>query len=126
MRYNVTKTTEISVAHQLSHLPPENPCSRLHGHNLVISITISSERLDNDGMVVDFGLIAAWIRRCDHRNLNEFFQPATSEMFCQWLWDELEREVLMRLNHGADPKGKVRIEAIEVCETAGNKAVLSR
>mgnify|MGYP002626841804 CR=1 FL=1 len=49
-----TKTTfTISAAHQLS-LDYDSPCSRLHGHNWVITVYCKSDMLDHNGMLIDF------------------------------------------------------------------------
>lgn len=57
--YTVVKTVEVSGAHQLS-LPYPSKCSRLHGHNWKIEVTLRSETLDENGMVLDFPASRKW------------------------------------------------------------------
>ena len=51
--YYVKKRMEVAMAHQLT-LPYESKCSRLHGHNAIITVYCCSEELNESGMVVDF------------------------------------------------------------------------
>ena len=52
MLYIVTKRMEISAAHKLE-LEYDSPCSRLHGHNWIVVVEVSSEHLNKEGMVVE-------------------------------------------------------------------------
>ena len=51
--FTVTKRLEISAAHSLT-LDYSSPCNRLHGHNWIIEVTCQREKLNRNGMVVDF------------------------------------------------------------------------
>ena len=51
--FTVIKRMEISAAHKLI-LPYRSKCASLHGHNWIITVYCRSERLNADGMVVDF------------------------------------------------------------------------
>ena len=51
--YTVTKRIEVSGSHQLK-LPYESKCKNLHGHNWIINVTLKSETLDENGMILDF------------------------------------------------------------------------
>ena len=88
--YYLQKTIEVSFAHQLS-LPYPSQCTRLHGHNAVITIYCKSPELNAEGMVVDFQHIRELVReKLDHRNLSETlpFQP-TAENICRWLFMQI-------------------------------------
>lgn len=126
LRHKVTKRVSICAAHSLPALPPEHQCHRVHGHNYTVEITLSAQRLDNFGMVLDYNILSQLVKKFDHQNLNDFFEPTTAENFCNVLWDTLEQAVLMQLNRGADPKGHVRIESVKIMETENNIAMLSR
>ena len=56
-------------------------CARLHGHNYRVVVTVAGERLNEQGMVIDFGelkaLCAAAVDPLDHSYLNEL--PAFTE-----------------------------------------------
>ncbi|MFV0545879.1 MAG: 6-pyruvoyl trahydropterin synthase family protein [Bacteroides sp.] len=69
--FTVIKRMEVSAAHKLV-LPYQSKCSALHGHNWIITVYCRAERLNSDGMVVDFTLIKQKVmEKLDHQNLNE-------------------------------------------------------
>lgn len=89
--YKIKKRLEISAAHQLS-LSYESKCENLHGHNWIIDIYLASEKLNKDGMVIDFTHIKKAIKdKLDHKNLNEVldFNP-TAENIARWICDQFE------------------------------------
>ena len=47
----------------------------LHGHNFDVEVTISSDDLNRDGVVIDFRIVKQWtddvLNELDHRYLNE-------------------------------------------------------
>ena len=68
--FRVLKEIEFSYAHRLIHY--EGKCARVHGHNARVIIEVSSERLNAQGMVMDFYEIReaaeSWIDKVlDHR-----------------------------------------------------------
>lgn len=91
--YRVTKTMEIAGAHQLK-LDYESKCSNLHGHNWIITVTCESDRLNKNGMVVDFKHIKNMVAdKLDHKNINEVevfkdlgINP-TAENIARWICD---------------------------------------
>ena len=93
--YRIHKTVVISAAHSLSSLPPEHKCHNLHGHNYKIEVEIEGERLDEHGMLVDFGLLADIVKRYDHKDLNDLLKPTptTAENFAQLLRESLCIEI---------------------------------
>ncbi len=50
--YTVTKTFRYPCGHRL--FKNESLCKNLHGHNLKILVTVSSDRLNEKDMVIDF------------------------------------------------------------------------
>ena len=52
----VSKRLEIAGSHNLL-LDYESKCKNLHGHNWIVQIFVESEKLDKNGMVLDFALI---------------------------------------------------------------------
>ncbi|MCM1518515.1 MAG: 6-carboxytetrahydropterin synthase [Pseudoflavonifractor sp.] len=86
--YYVTKRLEISGSHSL-HLDYESKCTRMHGHNWIITIHCRARQLDNNGMVADFSKIKELIAgKLDHANLNDIlpFNP-TAENIARWIAD---------------------------------------
>jgi 6-pyruvoyltetrahydropterin/6-carboxytetrahydropterin synthase len=74
--------THFSAAHQLQMVGEK--CENLHGHNWRVEVCVSGERLDDAGVLVDFGLIkravAKVMNSLDHKFLNEL--PGFNEQ-CQ-------------------------------------------
>ena len=84
--YYVSKRMEIAACHKLN-LSYESKCANLHGHNWVITVYCKAEKLNKDGMVMDFKHIKQKIHGyLDHGNLNELlpFNP-TAENIAKWI-----------------------------------------
>ena len=87
--YYISKRMEISAAHQLN-LPYASKCQNAHGHNWVITVYCKAEKLNEDGMVMDFKHLKQKIHGClDHGNLNELlpFNP-TAENIAKWVTEQ--------------------------------------
>lgn len=84
--FRIRKTMEISASHQLT-LGYSSPCRNLHGHNYYITVYIKADKLNQDGMVVDF----TDIKKCvhdymDHKHLNDLFEfNPTAENMAYWI-----------------------------------------
>lgn len=104
--YYVRKTFEVSGAHRLE-LDYESKCSRLHGHNWLITIYCRARELDGNGMVVDFGEMKRCVfDRLDHQVVNEVIGcNATSENIARWCCGQVKN-----------------CYRVDVQETAGNVA----
>ena len=71
-RYQVTKIIEFCYGHRL--LNHKGKCRHLHGHNAVLEVDIESDRLDQNGMVMDFAdirdKVKGWVdEHLDHKML---------------------------------------------------------
>lgn len=88
--YYVSKKMEIAACHRLA-LSYESKCQNVHGHNWHVTVYCKAEKLNTDGMVVDFKHIKQAIHgRLDHSNLNEVlpFNP-TAENIARWIVDSI-------------------------------------
>ncbi len=80
--YTITKRFDFSASHQLTGLPPEHQCARLHGHNYIVEVVLQSDTLNEAGFVVDYGdlhPLKTYIdQTLDHRHLNDVLSFQTS------------------------------------------------
>lgn len=112
--YRIAKRTTFCASHQLSHLPPDHKCARLHGHNYTVEIVLACEKLDERGFIVDYaevGVFLDYVKELfDHRHLNEVLgspQATTAENLAEYIYDE-------QIHF---PKIEGLIEYVEVSET---------
>lgn len=90
-------TTDFSSAHSLRDYPGD--CSRFHGHNWDIEISVCSKALNKIGMAIDFRKIKEKVKivtkRLDHRYLNDIapfdkINP-TAENIAKYIFEEVEK-----------------------------------
>ena len=96
--YKISKQFSFSASHVLDLLPENHPCSRLHGHNYVITVHMKSESLDKYGFVKDYKALKSvkqFINETlDHRYLNEIIPgPPTSENIAHFLYEQFKAEI---------------------------------
>lgn len=77
--YRISRQLSFCYGHRL--LQHAGKCSRLHGHNAVVVMTLEAESLDALGMVADFQVIrdriGSWIdEHLDHRMILHRDDPA--------------------------------------------------
>lgn len=108
--YYITKRMEVAGCHQLT-LPYPSKCTRLHGHNWIITLFCKAEQLNADGMVIDFTQVKERIHnQLDHQNLNEVFDfNPTAENIARWICDQIEH-----------------CYRVEVQESEGNTAIYEK
>ena len=88
--YYISKRIEIAFAHRLNLSYPSK-CSRLHGHNAIVTVYCCSAELDENGMVVDFSVIKEKVEKAfDHSFLNEVvdFNP-TAENLARYICEQI-------------------------------------
>lgn len=97
--YELTVEATFSSAHQLRGY--KGKCERLHGHNWRIQVTVTSDRLNEIDIVMDFHelkrIVNETISSLDHLFLNEVF-PFTeinpsSENIAKWLYDSIKKRI---------------------------------
>jgi len=87
--YELKVVTKFSAAHQLTMVGSK--CENMHGHNWKVEVYVTGQKLDDGGVVMDFGEIkkhvAEVMSMLDHKYLNEleFFQqsqPSSENIAC--------------------------------------------
>ena len=79
-------------ARHLPGLPPEHPCSRLHGNTFQLRVAVTGPVRESEGWVMDFAEVAAAVTpvlaEVDHCHLNEVagLENPTTENIAAWLW----------------------------------------
>ena len=73
-RYTISTEIAFSCSHALDGY--EGDCARLHGHNWVLRVYYDFTRLDDQGIAVDYCLLAERVKEIvlpllDHRHLND-------------------------------------------------------
>ena len=114
--FKISKEFSFSAAHSLFGLPDDHPCTRLHGHNYVVTVHLCAEELNQQGFVRDYNelkIVKEYIdNKLDHRNLNDIMAPLNSsaENIAKMLFDEFEPQL-------------PELYAVEVSETPKTSAI---
>lgn len=108
---------DFAAAHFLKNY--HGKCERLHGHNYKVRVYVSGSKLDEGGMLLDFGLLKGALKEVldplDHSSLND--HPAfasgnpSAELIAQYIYSCL-----------APRFPEVRLDRVEVFETEKNLA----
>jgi 6-pyruvoyltetrahydropterin/6-carboxytetrahydropterin synthase len=88
--FYISKRMEIAGCHHLN-LSYKSKCENLHGHNWVVTVFCKAEKLNEDGMVMDFKHVKERIHQyLDHGNFNELlpFNP-TAENIARWIVEQI-------------------------------------
>ncbi len=93
--YEIKIITSFSAAHRLENF--YGKCEALHGHNWKVEVFLMGEKLDETGLLMDFGAIKARTRELleeiDHKYLNELSafsqQNPSSENLATFLFQRL-------------------------------------
>jgi 6-pyruvoyltetrahydropterin/6-carboxytetrahydropterin synthase len=97
--YDLMIETQFSSAHQLRGY--KGKCENLHGHNWRVQVTVSADKLDDIGIVIDFhelkDITGEVISSLDHAFLNEIF-PFTeinpsSENIAKWIYESIRKKL---------------------------------
>lgn len=93
--FELTIIVDFEAAHRLADYPGK--CSRLHGHNWKVEVTVAGNMLDKLGMLIDFRELKARVNKVietlDHYYLNEIepFQSVnpTAENIAKYIYEQL-------------------------------------
>ncbi len=88
--YTISKDFTFDAAHQLTKLPPDHKCARLHGHTYTVRVELVADHTDENDMVWDYANLDGFKRwiddHLDHRNLNEVtrLENPTAELLARY------------------------------------------
>jgi len=112
--YELKIITEFSAAHRLENF--YGKCEALHGHNWKVEVFLLGDRLDEAGLVKDFGVVKAQAREVmaelDHKYLNELpaFQQQNPSS------ENLARYIFQRLSAALNDN-RVQVSRVSVWES---------
>jgi len=95
--FELKVVTHFAAAHQLKMVAKK--CENLHGHNWKIEICVAGKKLNNAGVIVDFGKLKQHVfeimERLDHKFLNELdyfddHNPPSSENIARYIANSLQ------------------------------------
>ncbi len=97
--YEIAIQSHFSGAHRLRYL--QGKCEALHGHNWKVEISVVSDRLNKEGVVIDFKILKQKLERAlkplDHTYLNDLphfsGKEPSSENIAKYIFDKLKREL---------------------------------
>jgi 6-pyruvoyltetrahydropterin/6-carboxytetrahydropterin synthase len=122
MNYKASVTKTFSAAHALNKY--KGKCENLHGHNWTVKVSLSSNKLDETGMVMDFTdikvVLKSILSRLDHKYLNKVppfdkINP-TAENLAEYILEKLIKSI----------KLPIKINEVEVWESETSSATVSR
>jgi 6-pyruvoyltetrahydropterin/6-carboxytetrahydropterin synthase len=97
--YELMVESKFAAAHQLRGY--KGKCENLHGHNWRVTVAVTAERLNEQGLAIDFHDLKKALRdvldQLEHTFLNEIF-PFTqinpsSENLAKWIYDTLAKKL---------------------------------
>ena len=96
--YEVTIKKSFSAAHLLKEIGGK--CEELHGHNFLVEVSVASESLNSEGLLIDFRVVKRWtdeiLEQLDHKYLNEieYFKNInpSSEQLARFLYDRISEK----------------------------------
>ena len=97
--YELKVVNHFAAAHQLEMVAKK--CENLHGHNWKVEVFIEGEKLNDAGVVIDFGEIKKYlsdtVKTLDHTFLNELdcFQNknASSENIARYIAESMQEKI---------------------------------
>lgn len=114
MTYRLSVLDGFAAAHRLEG--SGGKCESLHGHNFRVTLEVSGDKLDDAGMLLDFGelkkILKSVLADLDHSDLNEHraFRGTSpsSENIARFIWSEVSDAI---------GPGKVKVVAVTVNES---------
>jgi len=116
--YEISIKRSFSAAHTIVI---DNRREELHGHNFDVEVTVASDDLNRDGVVIDFRIVKQWtedvLNELDHTYLNEVeafrdLNP-TSENIARHIFDRISDKAC---------NGPCRVTGVAVWESNSARA----
>ena len=110
---------EVRAAFEAAHFIDgyAGKCARLHGHNWEVVAVVRGEKLDALGMLIDFKVLKAELKKVldtfDHRFLNELESFAEENPTAE----NIARKIFRQLGSSEIFSGSIKLHAIKVQET---------
>ena len=120
--FRVTITKSFSAAHVLKEIGGK--CEELHGHNFRVEVTVSSRKLNDENILIDFRVLKGWtadiLEDLDHKYLNDLPQfkgvNPSSEIVAKHIFE--------RLSSKTRPL-KIRVDEVVVWESDNARVAYS-
>ena len=117
MTWRLKVKSGFAAAHRL--FGSGGKCESLHGHNFKVELEVEGARLDDTGMLVDFGVLkgalASVLETLDHSDLNDIEvltgKSPSSEVLARYILEEVRGRIRV-------PGVKVRSVTVSESETA--------
>ena len=96
--FEITIRKSFAAAHQLRDIGGK--CENLHGHNFTVEVSAGGEKLNDEGLLLDFRQLKKWtnelLEELDHKYLNElpFFKDLnpSSEIIARFMFERLSEK----------------------------------
>lgn len=115
--FEVSVTQDFAAAHRLNGY--QGQCSNLHGHTWKVEVSISSNQLDENGMVIDFkdlkSALLTILKQYDHGYINDLAPFDRINPTAENIAREIHREIKAVLTDYA-------VTQVKVWESAGSCA----
>ena len=119
--FTIRKEFHFSASHVLKHLPENHPCSRMHGHNYIVTVELRTKKkrdLTEAGFVCDYRALEP-IKKyiddtLDHRHLNDIFPfNPTAEFLAEEIYKQFKERFprLWAVEVSETPKTNARYDA---------------
>jgi 6-pyruvoyltetrahydropterin/6-carboxytetrahydropterin synthase len=97
--YEVTVIKSFSAAHLLAEIGGK--CEELHGHNFKVELTVAAEKLNSNGLLIDFRFLkkalGEILEEIDHKHLNSLISFAdinpSAENIAKYIFEKMDLKV---------------------------------
>lgn len=109
--YKIKKTFHLAYGHRLLHY--KGKCENLHGHNGLVEITLKSEKLNKEKMVMDFTELGGKMKTWLDENLDHKVILAAEDPLAKVLEEQGQHCLLTAENPTAEVLARLIFEAAE-------------